>query len=111
MIGDARRDPDAAVVVAAIEALGHDDPMTRMRTLTSGVSLPPDVLIKHALHDARPAVRAEALVQLPRNDARADAVAQTALHDPDPDVWMTAREVLKMIRPPEPSAVAGETQE
>jgi hypothetical protein len=79
--------------------------------LTSGLALPRDVLVERALHDASPAVRAEALVQLPRNDPRAESVVQTALADPEESVRAVAEEVLTWLRPPDTSAEAREIKE
>jgi type II secretory pathway component GspD/PulD (secretin) len=91
--------------------LGHDDPFTRLAVLTSGFVLPADVVLQHALHDASPAVRAEALVQLPRSDVRAEAVARTAAEDPDPSVQLVAQEVLMMLRPAAETTEAPEITE
>ena len=104
-------DPDAAVRAAVLESLGrpgqealvermlatglgHHDPRTRLATLTSGLSIPRDALVDHALNDVSPAVRAEALTQLPPNDVRAGAVAQAALADQDEHVRHAARDLL-----------------
>jgi hypothetical protein len=74
--------------------LGDHDPRGRLAALTSGLSVPRDVLVDRALNDASPAVRAEALTQLPRNDPRVEVVAKTALADQDEAVRDVARAVL-----------------
>jgi hypothetical protein len=104
-------DPDPAVRVASMEALGQsgadvpvdrvlaagladNDFRVRLAVLTSGLPLPRDVLFDHAIHDASPVVRAEALTQLPGNDPRAGIVVQAALADQDDDVRSVARVAL-----------------
>jgi hypothetical protein len=108
------RDPDPAVRAASIEALGRSgpgvpvdrvlaaglgdhDPRARLAALTSGLPIPRDMLFDHAQHDASPAVRAEALTQLPRNDPRVEAVAQAALADQDDTVRDMARDMLAAL--------------
>jgi hypothetical protein len=107
-------DPDPAVRAASIEALGRSgpevpvdrvlaaglsdhDPRARLAALTSGLTVPREILFDHAQHDASPVVRAEALTQLPRNDPRVEAVAQAALVDQDDTVRNVARDVLAAL--------------
>jgi hypothetical protein len=113
---DAVADPEQAVRLDAIGRLGqlgraapmdelvgrglaHPDPVTRLAVLTAGLRLPPDVLVEHALHDAAPGVRAEALAQLPRFERAAAEVFRTALTDPDGSVRLVAREQLGELEP------------
>jgi hypothetical protein len=108
-------DADPAVRVASIEALGRSgpevpvdrvlaaglgdfDPRGRLAILTSGLTIPLEILFDRAQHDASPVVRAEALTQLPRNDPRVEAVAQTALADQDDTVRDVARNVLAALQ-------------
>ena len=107
-------DPDPAVRAASIEALGRSgpevpvdrvlaaglgdhDPRARLAALTSGLTVPREILFDHAQHDTSPAVRAEALTQLPRNDPRVEAVARAALIDQDDTVRDIARDVLAAL--------------
>jgi len=107
-------DPDPAVRAASIEALGRSgpevpvdrvlaaglgdhDPRARLAALTSGLTVPREILFDHAQHDTSPAVRAEALTQLPRNDPRVEAVARAALADQDDTVRDIARDVLAAL--------------
>jgi hypothetical protein len=93
-------DPDPTVHAASIEApgglgsevpidrvlaagLGDHDPRGRLAVLTSGLTIPREVLFDRATNDASPIVRVEALAQLPRNDPRFEIVARTALADQD----------------------------
>jgi HEAT repeat protein len=113
---DAVADPEQAVRLDAIGRLGqlgraapmdelvgrglaHPDPLTRLAVLTAGLRLPPEVLVEHALHDAAPGVRAEALAQLPRFERAAAEVFRTALTDPDGSVRLVARERLGELEP------------
>jgi len=58
--------------------LGENDPRGRLAVLTSGLTIPREVLFDRATNDASPIVRAEALAQLPRNDPRFEIVAHGA---------------------------------
>jgi hypothetical protein len=78
--------------------LADEDFCGRLAALTSGVSVPADVLVERATHDASAAVRAEAISQLPRNDPRAAAVAHAALADPDATVRDAARALMMGLR-------------
>ena len=108
-------DSDPAVRADSIEALGRSgaevpvdrvlaaglvdhDPRVRLAVLTSSLALPREVLFDHAMHDTSPAVRAEAINQLPRNDPRIEIVAQAALTDQDSDVRAAARTALSGLR-------------
>ena len=78
--------------------LADEDFRGRLAALTSGRSIPPDVLVERAMYDASAAVRAEAIAQLPRNEPRAEAVAHAALTDPDATVRDAARALLTGVR-------------
>lgn len=99
------RSGDVPVDRMLAAGLADEDFRGRLAALTSGLSVPPDVLVERAMYDASAAVRAEAISQLPRNDSRAEAVAHAALADQDATVRDAARSLLTGLRPPHPTAV------
>jgi hypothetical protein len=76
---------------------GDHDPRGRLAVLTSGLPVPRDVPFDRAVPDDSPAVRAEALIQLPRNDPRVELVARAALADQDDTVRDMTRVVLAAL--------------
>ena len=80
--------------------LGDHDPRGRLAVLTSGLTIPREVLFDRATNDASPIVRAEALAQLPRKHPRFEIVARTALADQDEGVRDIARTILTALQAP-----------
>lgn len=106
-------DQDQAVRLAALDALSnfgvavsperiadialrHEDPQIRLEAVTSGLPMPHEALVHHALHDAASSVRVEALQAL-EGDPRGEAVAREALRDPDPAVRSMAKDFLESL--------------
>jgi hypothetical protein len=80
--------------------LRDHDPRGRLAVLTSGLTIPREVLFDRATNDASPIVRAEALAELPRNHPRFEIVARTALADQDEGVRDIARTILTALQAP-----------
>lgn len=107
------RDQDKTVRLAAINALsefgnlvpkdqiaklalGHSDPQTRLAILSSGIDLPHEPIIEHALHDPSPQVRITALQTL-EGEMEIEELAKQARKDHDPSVRAVAEEILKAL--------------
>lgn len=87
-------------------AINHEDPQIRLEAVTSGLPVPNEALVYHALHDHAPAVRVGALEAL-EGDPRAEAVAREALNDPNRIVQSVAQDILRSLREDSESAQDG----
>ena len=65
--------------------LGHPDPDTRAAVLAAGFPLGEDVLVHHALHDAAPAVRRQALGRLAGAVLDEDVIERVRLTGLEPE--------------------------